>query len=143
MIAEDDLKALYKKYQEVFIIDDYFRAMGFNIIKVIGIRSYNFFKPRIFAEETPKGGAFFRLRGIIMVICINDYNTLCEIYGELFNVLISSILNIVDLTAFEHFGEIIKIDGNKILLFWDEDSFETSEEDLNKDLSSFESKKVF
>jgi hypothetical protein len=135
-IAIDDLRLLYKKYQEVFIIDDFFRAMGFNIIKVLGMRSYNFFKPRIFAEATPKGGAFYRMRGILMVIYINDYNTLCEIYGEMFNILLSSIINIIDLTSFEHFGEILKIDGNKILVFWDEDSFDTTEEDPNRDLSS-------
>jgi hypothetical protein len=139
-IAEDDLKKLFQTYQEIFVIDDYFRAMGFSIIKVLGVRPYNYFRSRIFVEETQKGGAFYRLKGIIMVIYINDFNSLCDKYGERFNLLVSSILDIIDLTAFEHFGEILKVDGNKILVFWDEDNFDSTEEDPNADsFSSYES----
>jgi hypothetical protein len=54
-----------------------------------------------------------------MILEITNFSELLLKYSNNFTKIISEVLNLADLTMFEHFGEIIHVDFNRIVIVWD------------------------
>jgi hypothetical protein len=118
-------------YEEIFNIEKFFRKTSCLIIKCIGIRFYNFFLPRILSkvDQSNKRGISTQLKGYIMVIKLRNFEDLIQTHGENFLILFSKVLGIIDIAVFETFGEIVKIDNDTVIVFFDINFLETEKED--------------
>ena len=56
---------------------------------------------------------------IIMMINIRQFDDLTKYYKEMITEIYSKILEIINLTVFEHFGEVISFDSNKVFCLWE------------------------
>jgi len=54
-----------------------------------------------------------------MFVKLNNLELLNTFYKENFTTIYSTILDILNLTVFEHFGEVISFDYNEIYCLWD------------------------
>jgi ribosomal protein L31E len=118
---EADFKQYTNVYEDILCIEKFFRIMSCLVVKVIGIRYYDFFRPRIVADidlnlnkETN-----LNLKGYILVCRIANFNHLINKLGEEICPLLSKIIGIIDLTVFENYGEIMKINCDTIIVFFD------------------------
>jgi protein required for attachment to host cells len=107
---------------EIQLIEMYYFKSSQNIIKILGLRSYRFFKHKIlnFIENIDDSNInpFFKLRGVVMVIRLN-IDEMISYLGENISIVYSKIIEMIDLTCLEHFGELLKFDNNTLLIFWD------------------------
>jgi hypothetical protein len=117
-------------YEGILDIEKFFRNTSCLIIRSIGIRFYNYFKARILAESDINfnADANFRLRGFLMILKIRNFYDLVKQYDCQFSALFSKILNIIDLTVYENFGEIIKIDNDTIFIFFDQENLKIEQQ---------------
>ena len=54
-----------------------------------------------------------------MMINLRHLDDLIEEYKEMITEIYSKILDIIHLTIFEHFGEVISFESNKIFCIWE------------------------
>jgi hypothetical protein len=118
-------------YEEIFNLEKFFRKTSCIIIRSLGIRFYNFFIPRILAkvDHLSKKGMSTQMKGYLMVIKLRNFESLITQKEGKFVTLYSKIIAIIDLCIFEHFGEIIKIDNDTIIIFFDINFLETEKEE--------------
>jgi hypothetical protein len=118
---ESDMMQLRNLYEEILNIEKFFRTMSCLIVRVIGIRFYSYFKSRILAESELDLNQDNRCIsiGYIMICKIRNFDQLVKKYDIDISTLLSRVINIIDLTVYEHFGEIMRIDGDTIVVFFD------------------------
>jgi hypothetical protein len=71
-----------------------------------------------------------------MVIQLKGISSLINKYQEAFTHLLSKILNLVELTAFEYFGELVSYEDESIILIWDETKYDRSDSFGKRDFSN-------
>jgi hypothetical protein len=127
-----DVEKFKSNYEEIFGLEKFFRYTSSLIIRCIGIRFYNFFVPRILAkvDHSSKKGIFNQLKGVIMVIKLRQFDSLIKKHGENFMSIYSKVINIIDVCVFENFGEVLKIDGDTIIIFFDINFLDNLEDDV-------------
>jgi hypothetical protein len=129
---EDDMKRYTHLYEDILSIERFFRQMSYLIVKVIGIRFYDFFRPRLVEDDNDAAvkkasRTTYDLKGYIMVIKISNFNGIITKLGEDSVPLISKIVGIIDLAVFENYGEILKINHDTIIVFFDRSYLENLE----------------
>jgi hypothetical protein len=72
-----------------------------------------------------------------MVIKLKGLSSLINKYQEAFTHLLSKILNLVELTAFEYFGELVSYGDENIILIWDETRYNKSDSIRKRDISNY------
>lgn len=72
-------------------------------------------------EKSQSAFPSFKLKGCIMVIDISLFQKLFFNLNKLkkYNKLMVNLIEMIDLTVFEYLGEIMKIEDNKIIAFWE------------------------
>jgi hypothetical protein len=118
---EDDMKQYTHLYEDILSIERFFRLMSYTIVKVIGIRFYDFFRQSLVedSEENKRAGMIYNLKGYIMAIRISNFSNIISRLGENSVPLLSKIIGIIDLAVFENYGEILRINSDVIIVFFD------------------------
>jgi hypothetical protein len=102
------------------------------LVKTLGLRSFRYFKHKLVDvidnTKTYENDPMFKLKGVFVYLDIN-FDTICDMVNENITHLYSSIMEIIDLTCLEYFGEILKFQGNEILLYWDTKKSRANKED--------------
>ena len=80
-----------------------------------------------------------------MLVRIRNLELLNSFYKEKFTAIYSYILDIINLTVFEHFGEVVSFDYDKIFCLWDNivKNKIRDTKSFKKDKQNFDECKVF
>ena len=70
-----------------------------------------------------------------MVIKLKGLSSLINLYKEEYPSLLSKIIKIVELCAFEYFGELMSFEDERIILIWDEKKYKGLDNINKNDLS--------
>jgi hypothetical protein len=106
---------------EIRNIELFYYNSSHYLVKALGLRSFKYFNNKIVeAIDNTKSydNPIFKLKGVFVYLEIN-FDTICEMVNENITHLYSSLMEIIDLTCLEYFGEVLKFQGNEILLYWD------------------------
>jgi hypothetical protein len=147
--------------EEINMIRNNYIKMSKLIINVFGLRVFNYLESKIMNEEQNLGSGsfveydtykeekksvaiehppFFKVNAVILCLEVTNLDQLCVEFGEYITKIFSHIIEICDLTSFEYFGEIFKIEGNKIFMLWDQGKvYSTKKKQLNRSSGSNDS----
>jgi hypothetical protein len=122
-LGDDTIRVRKNIYEaEIKMIEMFYFKSSQKIIKMMGMRSYRFCKQKILNSieniDDTNINPFFKLRGVVMVIKLN-IDEMISLLGENISIVYSKIIEMIDLTSLEYFGELLKFENNTLLLFWD------------------------
>ena len=134
----------FHKMMETTEFSTFIKKNGVLLIKILGSKSkyflkiaFNYLNYKVLSKELEileqvKPLPQQNYKAIIMVIKIKDYKELLNYYQENFTEIYSLIINIIDLTLFEYFGEIITLNQDIIMAIFDESKYLKSSKSENK-----------
>jgi hypothetical protein len=131
------------KNNEFMMIQKYYIKLQKMIISIYGFRVFDYIqstlmiKPKALDDEDKCDWAsstvnsnemadkinrnpFFRLNGVILTIDICNFTDLLNEHKENATKIVSRLVEICDITSFETFGEVIKVENERIFIFWDQ-----------------------
>jgi hypothetical protein len=131
------------KNNEFMMIQKYYIKLQKMIISIYGFRVFDYIqsilmtKPKALDDEDKGDWAsstvnsnemankinrnpFFRLNGVILTIDICNFTDLINEHKENVTKIVSRLVEICDITSFETFGEVIKVENERIFIFWDQ-----------------------
>jgi hypothetical protein len=122
----------FHKMMETTKFTSFIKKNGVLLIKILGSKSkyllkiaFNYLNYKVLSKELEvleqnKPLPQQNFKAIIMIIKIKEYKELLNYYQENFTEIYSLIINIIDLTLFEYFGEITTINQDIIMATFDE-----------------------
>jgi len=122
-------------YQEFSLLEQSIKKFSIEIVRLTGYKTFSYlisklFKPNKLSEKNP----YLKYKSVIMVIRLSFFEDLVIKDKNYINI-ISKIIEIIDLTIFEHFGVVIQQNKDEILVTWEENR-ELEGNFLNKTLHS-------
>ncbi len=133
------------KNDEFMMIQRFYIKLQKLIISIYGFRVFDYFQstvmtnPKAKPEDDHDGGEwasttvdpqevqhkvennpFFNLNGMILIVEVSNWKDVIKEHQENTTKVLSRLVEICDLSSFETFGEVIKIENERIFIFWDQ-----------------------
>ena len=89
----------------------------------------------IYKRQWPLHKSYTKIHSTILVIKFGMWDEIIDNYCEEVSSIYSQILDIIDLTVFEHFGELISFDNNEIVAVWDNTTYQRKVENHSQNNS--------
>jgi hypothetical protein len=120
---------------EIISIENFFFHSSKTIVRNLGLFTYNHFKNKILNNRDHElESPFISYCGYVTIIELTNYNYMIQLFKEDITIIISRILEIIDYTSFEYFGEFLKFENGKFYLMWKINSY--FEDDGNDEINS-------
>jgi hypothetical protein len=73
-----------------------------------------------YMAEKAQRNPFFGVNGVILTVDICNFSDLLNEHKENSTKFVSRLVEICDITSFETFGEVIKVENERIFIYWDQ-----------------------